>query len=250
MFFFDCNASFGRELKSGKFGIETAEELTAQMKAAGVDAAVVYKKEQINSLSPKDGNIDLSKSITEYPNLFGLWMVVPKYTNEIPQPEIIADQMKADRIIGFKYAPGANRFVPRAFAIKDYIDVMIECSIPMFVNSKDGTSLSDMADILEKYPELMMVIAYADVWPNDRFLRPFIGEYKNVYLDLTYCITAGGIESFTSEFGADRLLFGSGFPNSYLGANMLMIKHADISHEEKELIAGSSLKRIIGGIRL
>ena len=93
-------------------------------------------------------------------------------------PETIADKMKADRIIGFKFAPGTNRFVPRAFAVKDYIEVMIECNIPMFVNSKDGTSLSDMADILNSYPELTMVITYADVWPNDRFLRPFAAEYK------------------------------------------------------------------------
>jgi len=58
------------------------------------------------------------------------------------------------------------------------------------------------------------------------------------------------IESFVKEYGSSRLLYGSGFPNSYFGANMLMIKHADICEDDKVAIAGGNLTRVIEGVSI
>lgn len=103
---------------------------------------------------------------------------------------------------------------------------------------------------MKAFPKLTVILTHSHIWPNDRYLRPFVAEYPNVYLDLAYCITDGGIESFVEEYGAERLLYGSGFPYCYFGGNMLMIKHADISESDKLAISSGNLTRIIEGVKL
>lgn len=52
------------------------------------------------------------------------------------------------------------------------------------------------------------------------------------------------------RYGADRLLYGSNFPDSYVGANKLMVIHAGISEQEKKKTSRSNLERIIGMVRI
>ena len=47
------------------------------------------------------------------------------------------------------------------------------------------------------------------------------------------------------RYGPKRLLFGSAFPNTGPGGAMLTLAHADISDEEKQLIAAGNLDRLL-----
>jgi hypothetical protein len=53
-----------------------------------------------------------------------------------------------------------------------------------------------------------------------------------------------------ADYGAQRLLFGSGFPESYLGGMMLTLRHARIPDKAKEAIASGNLERVIEEGRL
>ena len=46
-------------------------------------------------------------------------------------------------------------------------------------------------------------------------------ECPNVYVDTAQYLLDGGIESLVADYGGRRLLFGSGFPESYMGGMML-----------------------------
>jgi predicted TIM-barrel fold metal-dependent hydrolase len=67
-------------------------------------------------------------------------------------------------------------------------------------------------------------------------------------VDTAQYLLDGGIEAFVADYGPQRLLFGSGFPKSYLGGMMLAIKHAQISEEAKVAIAGKNLERILSEV--
>ena len=53
-----------------------------------------------------------------------------------------------------------------------------------------------------------------------------------------------------ARFGAERLLFGTNMPQGAGSAAIAMITYADISLEEKKLIASENLNRILGGVKI
>ena len=53
------------------------------------------------------------------------------------------------------------------------------------------------------------------------------------------------IKALVEAYGAQRLLFGSGFPESYLGGMMMALKHAQVSDAAKEAIAAGNLERML-----
>ena len=69
-------------------------------------------------------------------------------------------------------------------------------------------------------------------------------------MDTAQYLLDGGIESLVAEYGASRLLFGSGFPESYIGGMMLALRHARIPEEAKAAIAGGNLERILARAEL
>jgi hypothetical protein len=54
------------------------------------------------------------------------------------------------------------------------------------------------------------------------------------------------LEWVKAEVGLDRIVFGSNAPLSYIPAAMAEIEHGGISEEEKALILGGNLRRILG----
>ena len=226
----------------------SAVALTVEKRQAGVNRAVVWRTEQVQT-SPVLGHRLLSDDLDRHEQLYGLWAVTPAACDESPGPEQLLTEMRKKRIIGFRLFPTGLRFVPKAFVLQAWLELAVQHHLPVFVNTAHGCSLEALGDILERFPDLTVVLTNANVWPGDRLLRPFVERFPNVYLDLSYMITAGGIESFVARFGATRLLYGSGFPRMYFGANMLMLRHAAISQEDRAAIAAGNLERIIREIR-
>jgi len=248
--FFDCNVCYGYDVRNNvMYPVNTINELSCHMEQAGVGKAMVSRVEQYIAGTPSTNQI-LAEDTANHQNMYGIWGLLPSHTHEIPEGEFMLSIMKEKRIFGWRLIPNIGRYLIKDFVLRDWFKLAIERKIPIFINTAHGTSFEATVEILKAFPELTVILTYPQIWPNDRYLRPFVAEYPNVYLDLSYCITDGGIESFVNEYGAGRLLYGSGFPYCYFGANMLMIKHADISEDDKAAIAGGNMTGIIKGVLL
>ncbi len=248
--FFDCNTMYGLETRPPEYPtVGTVQELQAELTRAGIRKAIVARVEQ-GAGAMLAANELLAEDVRGTENLWGTWGIVPTETHEVPDPADMPAAMKANRIIGWRLYPARARFMMRGFALREWCDLAWERKIPVFIDTSHGASLDDVANLLEDFPNLTTVLTFANCWPSDRLLRPFVSAFPNLYLDLSYMLTDYGIESFVGEHGASRLLFGSAFPISYLGANMLMVKHARISEEDKAAIASGNLERIVQEVKL
>jgi len=69
-----------------------------------------------------------------------------------------------------------------------------------------------------------------------------------VCVEISGYILDGGIEAFVGDYGAGRMLFGSGFPAAYHGGMMLALAHAEISEQDKQAIAAGNLDRLLGEV--
>ena len=249
MEFFDCNVTYGVPAQHTPLRpVNTVEELVDEMRRAGVSKAVV-KREEVFYAGPQTGNQLVASDIARFSQLFGLWAIVPPQTHELPSPEEILQEMKNSRIVGWLCWPKTHRYSLKEYAMGRWFEVAEDHRVPIFTGQDAGVDLDQAAAILAEHPDLRLVWLGQGVWPDDRLIRPLLDGFGGFHLDLSRYMTDGGIEGLVEEYGAQQLLFGSGFYQMYFGAGMLMIQHSEISSKDKELISGGNMERLVREVR-
>ena len=240
--FLDCNLNYGPQ-KAGEnlHCCADIKELTENMKRAGISGGLVIKTIDEAVLA----NSSLAADIKDKNMLKGVWQILPSCTAEITLPHELPKSMKQNNIGAITVNPKAHRYIPRKFVIGDYLEMAQERKIPVLLNTVRGISLEQIDDIMRDFPDLTVILTYDNCWGNDRLLRPFLDAYPNLCLDMTYIQTDCGLSDMLKRYTAERILFGSGFPVSYMGSHILVIKHAEISNEAKIKIAGANLKKML-----
>lgn len=104
------------------------------------------------------------------------------------------------------------------------------------------TALSKMTKDKD-YPVIVLGCTYS-------LLSEFIisaKDNRNLYAETRLLTSSDAIEVLVEKIGASRLIFGSGIPLEYFQASYMIVKSAKISEEEKDLILGKNILRIIRG---
>ena len=128
--------------------------------------------------------------------------------------------------------------------------VLIGFVLPL-TESSGGLSGWALVDaVLRDFPELRLVVTDHGCWGQDRYFRPLVERYDHLYLDTARFELDGGVAEFCRVYGPDRLLFGTGYPQNYMGGPLLTVAHADISEEERVAVFGGNLRRLLGEVRL
>jgi len=246
MDFFDCNLSYGPDTMKGELpGCSDVGALRRRLDVAGIAGGFVYYAMD----EPVQGNATLAGDIAGQSALYGVWSLLPSYTGEIPPPDKLPPLMGQYGVAALTINPRANRYLPRASVIGDYLEMATERRIPVMLNTGRGLSIEDADSIMREFRDLTAILTFANCWPSDRLLYPFLEAYPNLFVDMTYIQTAAWLPDAVYRYTARRILFGSGFPECYMGAHMMVIKHAMIEEDDKEYIAGINLRNIMGGAR-
>jgi len=246
MDFIDCNLSYGPDTMKGELpGCPDIGGLVSQLDRAGIAGGLVYYAMN----EPIQGNSVIANDIAGSPRLHGVWSLLPSSTGEVAPPCKLPAAMKQNNIAALAFNPKANRFLPKPSVIGDYLEVAQEHAIPVLLNTGRGLELEEADSIMRDFPKLTAILTFNNCWPSDRLLRPFIEAYPNLSLDMAYIQTAAWLPDIVGKYTAKRVLFGSGFPECYLGAHMMVIRHALISDTDKGLIAGGNFIRLMEGAR-
>jgi hypothetical protein len=249
MRFFDCNVFFGLPSVRPPAPVPTAEALLAEMDRAGVEQALVWHIAQ-HDASPEVGNRLLADAIRPHARLVGCWTILPNQAFEFAPPPAFFERMREARVSALRVFPASHRFLLNAVSMGDWLGPMAERRIPLLVSLRRGIDWPGIYALLAEFPDLTCVICDHGCWGMDRMFRPLLERYPNVYVDTAQYFLDGGIEALVGDYGHERLLFSSGFPESYLGGMMLALRHAQISDAGKAAIAGGNLERILGEVRL
>ncbi|OIN96115.1 hypothetical protein AUJ66_07295 [Candidatus Desantisbacteria bacterium CG1_02_38_46] len=250
--FFDVNICFGKSRKGIYKPADSVSELLSKLNSAGIEKALVWHISQYEN-SPVKENAVLSQMISPYPGLLGTWVILPPQTKELPVQKEFFSRMKKDRIFALRAFPDFHRFLLNRVTFGKFLEEIEERRIPLLLSMDimgAGISWQTVYDILEEFPRLVLILCDLPVWGSDRYFRPLIEKYPNFYLETSFLLQSGVLESFVRDYGAGKLLFGSGFPYRDFGGPMLYLLHADISNEDKIAIAGSNLSRIISEVKL
>jgi predicted TIM-barrel fold metal-dependent hydrolase len=251
--FFDSNVYLGRPMNRlpGQFGPTPAsvEDLLQEMDRSGVARALVWHVAQRDSYA-LTGNDLLDRAVAGRERLAPCWTLLPPQTGELGDLDAFFARARRAGVRAFRAFPDMQRFLLRRDVMGDVLDRMMAARAPLILRVPGSASWETVYDLLADAPELTVILTNMGVWGTDRYFRPLIENYANVYIETSQYIADGGIEAFVESYGAQRMLFGSNFPECYMGAMMPAIAHAEISDEDKRAVAGGNLSRLLAEVRL
>jgi predicted TIM-barrel fold metal-dependent hydrolase len=241
MRFFDCNAQIGRYGVKHPEAFTTADELLREMEYCGIAEALVYHS-MAKEYAPAVGNEMLLDEIAGKP-LRPCWAVMPHHTGEMAPPGELLAQMKAKGVRALRAFPAAQNFRLSDWCAGELLDMIAANRIPLFLDM-DQTSWEDLAGILKSRPSLNLILLRTS-YRIDRYIYPLFEKYEGLRIEAATYQVNYGVEEICRRFGAGRLLFGSGLPFTEAGPSIAQITYAEISDEEKALVAGENLRDLL-----
>lgn len=181
--------------------------------------------------------------------LRGVWCLLPDCCNELPPIQTFLDSMKENKIAALTLSPFNHRWIPNRIVIGRTMDAIAERNIPVLMDAFDNKWDAIYA-FVEQFPKNKLLLTCSHKHGFDRFLRPLMDTYPNLYFIVSGCRVPEGVNDLVNLYGAKRILYGSDFPHYNHGNMMLPIKQSGLSQEDIQDIAGRNLENLLKGGQL
>ena len=250
MIFFDSNCCLGKLSVPMPKSIETATELIDIMEKAGIEKSLVYHS-FAKEYDPTFGNRKLMEVLTSFlrscvgtsKNLYPCLVLVPHHTGEMPEPEKIVCEILEKNIRAVRIFPKTHNWSLSEWCSGKLLNELEQNAIPLFIDFEE-TSWDQLYSLCDNHPNLPIVLTRASFRFN-RQIYALLSKTQNLYIETSHFQLHCGIEDVCKKFGANRLLFGSSAPFFAPSPSMMAVKYANISEEEKEMIAGKNLIKLL-----
>ena len=227
--------------------IKTVERLVEVMNQYNVTMGVVSSL-KASQYDFKEGNEELAAEVERFPGRFIPFCTVnPRYLKE--SEEEVERYIVEKGWRGVKLHPVNHTDAADCMAAQRIVRLAGELGAVVAVHST--------ADDLS-HPR--RIAALAGACPGTRIILVHMGALwawwdaieaavanPNIYIntaDAMFC--DGQVEYAVEQLGAERIMWGSNLPTSYIAPNLVRITCADISDEEKNMILGGSAAKLLG----
>ena len=240
--FMDCHCQIGSFEGMEEPHFTTVEDLLAEMEYLGISDALVTHR-WASRWSPRLGNEKLDETIAPYPNLYPCYVALPPTTGEIAPPAEFARAVKANHG-AVRVCPSDHQWRLTDWCAGRLLEALEAEGIPILV-AMQQTSFDDIAAVLERYSGLSIIVMDTSYRIN-RTIYPLFARYPKLRLEIHSYQIPWGIEDVTERFGPERLVFGTGLPESDGGGPISQVIYSPLPEEQRALIAGGNLRRMLG----
>jgi predicted TIM-barrel fold metal-dependent hydrolase len=242
---------FGRKDVEAEY---STEALLEEMEWCGIHAALVSHGAQ-KVYDPAYANRMLLAELKKSPRLYGVWSVMPHHTGEMPPPKDVVAEMRDNGICAAKMYPRFQHYFFDEFTCGELLHELENNRIlllleggnmyaPDILEPSNEVLLSELDRMLELHPELPVLLQGAR-WDATRYLITLMMKHNNLHLEFSAHQGNRAIEDFSARFGPERFCFGTGALSKSPGAAKSFIDYSTISDEEKTMIAGGNLARLL-----
>lgn len=226
-------------------------ELLAVMDAAGVDKSVVL---QMVTDETRHEDALLRAKELDSQRIISFGSVLPASVHALEYVWKISDE----GLKGIGLYPELQKFDlgdPKYFPVFDLARAcwfVVTINMGSAARSLDGASASprDLAKIMADFPGLKVVVSCLGDLKTARETLEILPGKDNIYIDTAYCAEVqpdkGFFKEIIREYGAERVLFGSGYPWSTPSRELQIIRSLDITEKEKSLVLGGNAARLLG----
>ena len=200
-------------------------------------------------LAAQDGNAALSAVSKDLPeSVYTVWTGLPTIPRE--QGPLPGFDPPDPRVRGVRLFPQTHHFQLAPWVVGELCEWCSGRSIPLFLWHVE-IRWEEVHALAAAFPRLSIVIEtqWQKILYRIRDLFSLLKDCSNVLVESSNFIGQDHVTQLVRSFGAERLLFGSFLPVNDPYASIGMILDADISREEKALIAGGNLRRLTGEVK-
>jgi hypothetical protein len=214
----------------------------------GLQGALISHWDSVR-FSAQDGNLALMDAGGALPeNVFTVWTGLPTVPRE--QEPLPGFGSHDPRLRGVRLFPKTHQFQLAPWVVGELSEWCIERRIPLFLWHVE-IEWSSMHALAAAFPRLRIVIEtqWQKILYHNRDLFSLLRACPNIMVESSNLVGQDNVGYLVKNFGAERLLFGSFLPVNDPYAAIGMILDADISEDEKKLVAGGNLRKIIAEVK-
>lgn len=246
--FIDARCMLGERCIIREGDPNTKEDILELMDRCHIEKAIVYHAMAKESELPA-GNMALIGETAGDDRFLRQWCALPSYFGEYMSAEDFFAAMKQYDVTSMRLLPKTCGYSLRPHSIGKLMDLAAQCHMPVFIDLGTELTTDESYDLCKMYPQVNFVFGNSGYRENRR-LGPILEQCPNFYLGTGNYVAHCGIKLFCEHYGAERLVFDTGLPTGSATAAVSLIGYAEISGEEKELIAHGNMERLLGEVRL
>jgi len=240
---FDVQAGLGGA-RPGQRQPVTAAELGCWLDRLEISRAVVR-------LAPDDLDCDVPRSnellfaaAREDTRFAPCPTILPAAAGDVPREDVQVAMFVAGGAAAVCIRPAKDGWSLSPWCSGRLFTALAERRVPTLCLERYVT-LEDVARLAERHPGLPFVVAGVG-YRSLRTLLPLLQTCENVYLSAgSNFAVYRGIELLASRVGPQRLLFGTGFPEAMPAMAVSQLMYAELSDNDKALIGGGNLTRLM-----
>ena len=245
----DANCRLGPSNLTTERAPSSIGQLRAEMDRCGIAEALVYHS-LAAAYDPSFGNELLMEEIAKFPELYVCWVLIPSESGAFsgslnPFSATLQSRLRAVRVF-----PKRHRTSLSSWSADGLLQQLATHNVPLFLDfdrvhwADDVVDYDQVSRICESFPALPVVLVREGIG-STRYLYPLLERFDNLHIEISYYQASGGLEEITRRFGAGHLLFGTGLPDYSAGPAISMLLLSGLSPEEKRLIAGDNLRKLL-----
>lgn len=232
--------------------VDTPDELLAELNRHGVERAVIHHQHG-EALSAVTGNECLYEWLEGHEDVFiPQWMASPEPDCLVQLQELrSAGKLNNVRI----HDSGAARIPFVDWVYGDLFEWLQQERIPVWISLHDtwdptwtarvNTPVTEVMGMRRAFPDLVMVLLGAH-YVHSFYVRPFL-KLPNTYLELSRYEVLREFEALVSEFGPERLLYGSFYPRLAMGPILYYMHSVGFDETALRTMCAGNLERILEG---
>ncbi|MGI5819242.1 MAG: amidohydrolase family protein [Armatimonadota bacterium] len=243
--FFDGNAMVGWRSAPHPETIWSVTDFARDYEYYGIGAALVYHASAME-YHQDFGNRLLLDEIRDAPGMIPQWVLMPHHTHEIASADELIPEMLEMGVRSARIFPKTHGWPMTEQVAGPLLAALQERRVPVFIDLAE-IGIDGAASLCERCPELPVILCGV-AWGTDRQIEPALERAPNLYLETHSFQGHRAYERIARQFGAERLIFGTGLPDCSPGAAMMMSLYEDISDEERAQIAGGNLLGLLQAV--
>lgn len=238
---FDANHKVGR-LPMNRAG-GSLEQRVAVMDRIGIAEALVSSVTAIYH-APAAGNKELSRAINGNPRLAACWVGLPPGCGELPSLERWVGEAEQAGVAAVRVYPSGHGWSLTSVEGMSLLAAVTAAGMPILVDS-DEVSWADLERVANAIDGAKLIVCEVGY----RRLREAAGPLSRqdgLLVDLSYLGGHQALEWLVTEFGAHRVVFGTGAPGCDPAGAMGRLMWSGLDVSEIKLVAGGTMRALLG----
>jgi len=219
-----------------------ATELMREMERCAINAVLVENMVSVNHSFVR-GNRENIETCAAHPRMYPLATCPPTYRWETPEGAYYLAAQLDSGAKGMLLRPSPLRHDLDPAALEPSADMLRERGLPLLLTAEDTAVLDGLRGILPAFPELNVVLLYAS-WGDLRRIFPLLDRFPNLIVDLGANQANDIVDVIARNFGADRMVYSSGYPQRCTAGLKPLIEYSHLSEADKDLVAHGNACRI------